>query len=138
MPAKDIYHDAVKLSLVKDGWTITNDPLLLQYGAKDLFVDLGAEKILAAEKSGDKIAVEIKSFISPSPMNDLEKAIGQYILYKNILEEIETDRLLYLAVTNIAYKDIFAEPLGQLVMNKNHLRLMVFNSSKQEIEQWIN
>lgn len=138
MPAKDIYHDAVKLSLVKDGWTITNDPLLLQYGAKDLFVYLGAEKILAAEKSGNKIAVEIKSFISPSPMNDLEKAIGQYILYKNILEEIEKDRLLYLAVTNIAYKDIFAEPIGQLVMSKNHLRLMVFNSSKQEIAQWIN
>lgn len=138
MPAKDIYHDVVKLSLVKDGWTITNDPLLLQYGAKDLFVDLGAEKILAAEKSGNKIAVEIKSFISPSPMNDLEKAIGQYILYKNILEEIEKDRLLYLAVTNIAYKDIFAEPIGQLVMNKNYLRLIIFNSSQQEIEQWIS
>lgn len=138
MPAKDIYHDTVKLSLIKDGWTITHDPLLLQYGTKDLFVDLGAEKILAAERSGDKIAVEIKSFISPSPMNDLEKAIGQYILYKNILEEIEKDRLLYLAVTNIVYKDIFAEPIGKLVIQKNHLRLMIFNSHRQEIEEWIN
>ncbi|MDZ7959014.1 MAG: XisH family protein [Aulosira sp. DedQUE10] len=138
MPAKDIYHDTVKLSLIKDGWTITNDPLLLQYGTKDLFVDLGAEKILAAEKSGKKIAVEIKSFISPSPMNDLEKAIGQYILYKNILEETEKDRLLYLAVTNITYKDIFAEPIGKLVIQKNNLRLMIFNSNKQEIEEWMN
>ncbi|WP_369792181.1 MULTISPECIES: element excision factor XisH family protein [unclassified Tolypothrix] len=64
--------------------------------------------------------------------------MGQYILYKNILEETEKDRLLYLAVTNIAYKDIFAEPIGKLVMQKNHLRLMIFNSHRQEIEEWIN
>jgi hypothetical protein len=33
---------------------------------------LGAEKILAAEKQGRKIAVEVKSFLSVSPVHDLE------------------------------------------------------------------
>lgn len=138
MPAKDIYHNIVKNALEKDAWTITNDPLVLQYGSKDLFVDLGAEKIIAAEKSGRKIAVEIKSFLGASQMNDLEKAVGQYIVYKDILEEIENDRLLYLAVTNIAYRDIFSEPIGKLIINKNDINLMVFYPNNQEVLQWIN
>jgi hypothetical protein len=66
MPAPDIFHDQVKNALVKDGWTITDDPLTIQWGRKKLYVDLGAERLLAAAKSGRKIAVEIKSFITPT------------------------------------------------------------------------
>ncbi len=80
MPAKDIYHDAVKNALIKDGWKITDDPLILSIGKKDLFIDLGAEKLIAAEKDQQKIAVEIKSFLGNSQVNDLENALGQYIL----------------------------------------------------------
>ncbi len=137
MPAKDIYHDAVKTALEKDGWTITNDPLVLQWGAKDLFVDLGAEKLLAANKNNQKIAVEIKSFIGSSQVNDLEKAVGQYIVYRNILEEVEADRILYLAISKKAFEDVFIEPLGNLVSRKNQLHLLVFNPQNQEILQWI-
>lgn len=137
MPAKDTYHNTVKKALEKDGWNITQDPLIIQYGSKDLFVDLGAEKVFAAEKHGEKIAVEIKSFIGVSPMNDLEKAVGQYIVYRNIIEEIENERILYLAVTNITYKDIFSEPLGQLVAQKNQLRFLIFNPKTEEVVQWI-
>ena len=74
MPAKDIYHDNIKNALIKDGWTITDDPYVIQWGRKDLFIDLGAEKLIAASQDGRKIAVEVKSFISPSPVSDLEKA----------------------------------------------------------------
>ncbi len=79
MPAKDLYHDAVVQALIADGWEITHDPLLLSYGGRNLFVDLGAERItVAAERGEQKIAVEIKSFLSPSPVHDLEEAVGQY------------------------------------------------------------
>jgi hypothetical protein len=78
MPAKDIYHEVVKNALIKDGWTITDDPLKLTIGSRSLYVDLGAEKLIAAQKDSQRIAVEIKSFISPSPINDLENALGQY------------------------------------------------------------
>lgn len=57
MPAKDIYHNIVKNALVKNGWRITNDPYIMSIGRKDLFVDLGAEKLISAEKGEDKIAV---------------------------------------------------------------------------------
>jgi len=60
MPAKDIYHEQVKNALIKDGWTITHDPYTMTFGQKDVFVDLGATRMLAAEKGDEIIAVEIK------------------------------------------------------------------------------
>ncbi|MCU0570892.1 MAG: XisH family protein, partial [Oculatellaceae cyanobacterium Prado106] len=75
--AKDVYHDTVRVALEKDGWTITDDPLTLPIGERSVYVDLGAEKLLTAEKEGQKIAVEIKSFLSRSPVKDLEVALGQ-------------------------------------------------------------
>jgi hypothetical protein len=58
MPAKDTFHDAVCNALVNDGWTITDDPLHLVWGKKDFYIDLGAERMLGAEKQGRRIAVE--------------------------------------------------------------------------------
>ena len=63
MPSKDIYHDVVCNGLIKEGWTITHDPLFLRYGKKDMYVDLGAERLIAAQKAKDVIAVEVKSFV---------------------------------------------------------------------------
>ncbi|MGK7902146.1 MAG: element excision factor XisH family protein [Hormoscilla sp.] len=138
MPAKDIYHETVKTALTKEGWTITDDPLTIQYGSKDLFVDLGIQKLMAAEKRGQKIAVEIKSFRGPSQVNDLQNALGQYMLYRDILEESEIVQPLYLAVTTKAFKEVFEEPLGKLVLTKHKLCLLVFNAINQEVVQWID
>lgn len=62
MSAHDLYHNAVKSALVKDGWTITHDPFTITFGRRDVYVDLGAERMIAAEKGNERIAVEIKSF----------------------------------------------------------------------------
>ena len=85
MPAKDIYHEAVKNALIKDGWSILAAPYEIKYKDAELFADLATEKPLAAERNGRKIVVEIKSFLSPSPMRDFEIALGQYILYRNLI-----------------------------------------------------
>ncbi|HEY9295967.1 MAG TPA: XisH family protein [Phormidium sp.] len=138
MPAKDIYHNTVRTALEKDGWTITNDPLTLEIGDRSLFVDLGAEKILAAEKQGRKIAVEVKSFLSISPVHDLEEALGQYIVYEDILELSEPERNIYLAVREEVYLDIFSEPLGQVLLRKKRLKLIVFDSLREIIIRWID
>jgi hypothetical protein len=79
VPAKNIYHDGVVRALVADGWTVTHDPLTLSFGGKDLFVDLGAERTtIAAERGGQRIAVEIQSFLGASSVRDLQEAVGQY------------------------------------------------------------
>ncbi len=137
MPAKDIYHDVVKKALEKDRWMITDDPLKLKVGVRDLFIDLGAKQLLAAEKGERKIAVEIKSFIGLSPVKDLENALGQYTLYSDILEESEPDRVLYLAIRQETYNDLFEEPIGKILLRKSRLRLLVFDSGREEILQWI-
>jgi XisH protein len=138
MAAKYLYHNTVRTALGKDGWTITNDPLTLEIGDRSLFVDLGAEKILAAEKKGRKIAVEIKSFVGASPVHDLEEAVGQYIVYEDILELSQPERNIYLAIREEVYLDIFSEPIGQLLLNKKRLKLIVFEPSKEIIVRWID
>lgn len=89
MPAPDTYHNSVKNALVKDGWTITHDPYTLTFGQKSVFVDLGAQRVLAAEKDQEKIAVEIKSFQGASDIRDLELALGQYVFYRSLLARFD-------------------------------------------------
>lgn len=137
MPAKDIYHDCVKNALIKDDWIITHDPLSLKWGKKDMYVDLGAEQLLAAERAERKIAVEIKSFTGLSEMSDLEKAIGQYILYHDVLAEVEPDRGLYLAVSEEVANGLFEEPIGELLLRNNRVSLLVFDSDAEAIIKWI-
>src|SRR5437764_15436543 len=93
---RDIYHDSVKQALIKDGWTITHDPFVVAFGLHNLYVDLGAEQMLAAEREGRRIAVEVKSFIRRSEVEDLENALGQYLLYRSLLQRTDPERVLYL------------------------------------------
>ena len=136
--AKDIYHETVKIALIEDGWTITDDPFRLQFGGRMTYVDLGAEKLLAAEKQGERIAVEIKSFLNPSPIKDLEQALGQYILYSQVIEKLKLNRKLYLAVPQTVYKDFWTEELPQLIIETNHIQIVTFDPQLEEVVQWIN
>jgi len=95
MAAKDIYHQHVRRALEKDGWTITHDPLSVQWLGKVLQFDLGAERIIAAERGEEKIAIEVKSFLSPSPIEDLRDAIGQFIIYREALFNANSPRQLF-------------------------------------------
>lgn len=136
--AKDIYHDTVKTALEKDEWIITNELFRYTIGSRSVYIDLMAEKLLVAEREGRKIAVEIKSFLSPSPVNDLENALGQYILYRDTLERLEPERILYLAIREEVYTDFFKEEIAQMVVENNHLKLIIFDSEKEEVVRWIN
>lgn len=138
MPAKDFYHDIFIQSLVKEGWTITDDPLTLSYGTRDLYVDLGAERtVIAAERDKEKIAVKIKSFIGASPVRDLETAVGQYSIYQSVLSEIESNRILYLAVPLRVYESILSERFGQLILTNLNIRVIVFDHKNERIVKWI-
>jgi len=135
--ARDLYHPHVVDALTRDGWTITHDPLTVRIGAKDVFIDLGAERFLGAEKGGRRIAVEVKSFIGRSETRELEVTLGQFVLYGAALDEVDPDRVLYVAVRAQVYEDIFEEPMGRMVLKKGGLRLLVFDPERREIVRWI-
>jgi hypothetical protein len=138
MPARDIIHRAVKDALEKDGWTITHDPLTLKYEDKRVLVDLGAERwVLGAQRQQEKIAVEIKSFIGPSILQDLEDALGQYLIYLTFLRRVEPDRKLYIATSDVVYS-LFAESQAILMLlSDNHVPLLIVNPETQEVVEWI-
>lgn len=138
MPAKDIYHDTVKNALIKDNWKITHDPLRIKLiRGKNLFVDLGAERLIAAEKNTEKIAIEIKSFTRPSEMKDLEEAVGQFVVYEHLLRRYYPDYILYLAIPEKIRKNVFEEEAGQTLIEAGIIRLVSFEPNKEEIVQWI-
>lgn len=136
MSAKDLYHETVKIALLKEGWIITDDPLQLKIGTRNAAIDLGAQKLIAAERGATKIAVEIKSFIGASFMSDLEKAWGQFFLYAKALKKREPERYLYLAVRQDTAEILFREEVGELLRSEPGFRLLVFNETTQEIVQW--
>jgi hypothetical protein len=136
MPRLDIYHNVVKAALVKDGWTITHDPFTIGFEDLTVYADLGAEKLIAAERSERKIAVEVKVFISPSPVTDLERAVGQYYLYSTFMARLDPERTLYLAIPKRPYENFFQRPSIQEFMQERQFPLIVFNPDLEEIVLW--
>ncbi len=136
MPARDTFHNAVKNALVKEKWLITHDPLSLDVGGVEMYIDLGAEKLIAAEKEGEKIAVEIKSFLGGSAITEFHTALGQFMNYRLALMEEEADRILYLAVPSDTYKTFFALQFIQRAIEQYRLKLIVYDPVKEVIVKW--
>lgn len=138
MPARDRYHDIVVQALVADGWEITDDPLALSYGGRDLYVDLGATNTtIGAVREGERVAIEIKSFLSPSVLADLELAVGQHAIYRAVLAEIDPGRKMFLAVPRRVHAGVLSERLGQLVLQTERLSLVVFDELTERIDRWM-
>lgn len=133
--AKDRFHNAVRTALEKEGWTITADPYEVSVGEADFEIDLAAE-LLAAERAGEKIAVEIKSFIGRSNVSEFHTALGQFLNYQFALEEFDPQRKLYLAVPESIYKSFFQRRFTQSVVKRTQLNLLVYNEKQESIVQW--
>lgn len=137
MPQQDLYHDRVRNALVKDGWTITDDPFQIAYKGLRVYADLGAEKVIAASKADHKIVVKIKVFNTPSPVTELERAIGQYVIYHTFLERISPERELFLAIAEDIYLDFFLKPAVQDIIMDQAIQLLVFDPTSEEVVTWI-
>jgi hypothetical protein len=138
MPAKDFFHDIVKNALDKDGWIITDENLFIKIDKIEFYIDLAAERILVAEKAGQKIAVEVKSFIGVSVVSEFHTALGQFLNYRSALRKKEPERILYLAVSFDVYDDFFRSSFIQEVIAEHQLRILVFDSQKEEVVLWIH
>ncbi|MDM3862060.1 MAG: XisH family protein [Aphanizomenon gracile PMC644.10] len=136
MPARDIYHDAVKNALIKDGWTITFDPYPIKYEEVKLLADLTGEKTISATREGEKIVIEIKSFLSRSPMREFETALGQYLIYQTFLSLTHPEYKVYLAIGEKIYEKFFEQVAIELILQKYQVSLLVVDINKEEIIKW--
>lgn len=139
MSRRDTYHDAVKRALIKDGWTISHDPLRLSYEGTTVSTDLAAEKAIA---DGERIAVEIiavevKDFDGNQMMSQFEKALGQYNLYRSLLRILAPDRTIFLAVKKDVFEEFFQIPMIQLATSEDKVKFLIFDAVREEVIQWI-
>lgn len=135
--ARDLFHELVREALEADGWTITHDPLILKMGGLWLEIDLAAEQVFAAERGNEQIAIEVKSFIGKSKLNDFYAAKGQYDVYRIGLQQTETPRKLYLAVDSEIHASFFQKPLIQATIKEDTIALIVYDVQTKRIVQWI-
>ncbi|MEM7538517.1 MAG: element excision factor XisH family protein [Chloroflexota bacterium] len=138
MAANDTYYEVVRVALTNDDWTITDSPLKLTVNDTNVKIDLGAEKLLTAEREGRKIAVEIKSFLNASPLYDFHLALGQYLNYQYALDIRDPERKLYLAIPVDAYENFFIGRFAQEIVQRHGLNYFVFDPETKVIERWEN
>ena len=135
--AKDIFHEHVRQALQKDGWTITHDPFYLKIDDVTYSIDLGAEQTIGAERKGEKIVVEIKSFLRESMVNEFHSALGQYLDYETNLPFQEPDREVFLAIAEKVFRQMNKTRAILNALERFHFRLIIFDPDKKEIVEWI-
>lgn len=134
--ARDKYHFVVRSALEKAGWIITDDPYVMNVGVTDLQVDLGAERLLAAELGSQKIAVEIKVFGQTSMVQAFHTAVGQYMNYLANLEKHDSERQLFLAIPQDVYESFFTTELAKRSVERWQIKLLVFHP-ETEVILWL-
>lgn len=136
--AKDIFHQNVKAALEKEGWAITHDPYPIKVGEVPMEIDLGAERLIAAERGVERIVVEVKSFIGRSPVHDFHEAMGQYSNYRSAMKFHEPNRILFLAVPEEVHATFFQRPFVQFRLQEEQINLIVYEPSQNIIVKWIS
>lgn len=137
MARKDKLHDAVVEALEKDGWIITDDPYRLRMGRVELLADLGAEKLLAAEKGREKVVIEIKTFGRLSIISAFHEAVGQFRNYQRILNANGENRKLFLAVTQEIFDFFMSEPFYQLAITEDDISFFILDRENKTISKWV-
>jgi hypothetical protein len=103
---------------------------------RKLQIDVGAERLLAAQKGDDKIAVEIKSFIGANDLEDLYQALGQFILYRKALSVKDPERRLFLSIRVETYQQMFADEEGESLRAEVGINILVVHTNLEEIVLW--
>lgn len=137
--ANDLIHDAVVQALKNDGWHILREHFSVRYEELEIRVDIAAERPAAvlAEKDGHRILVEIKTFGGRSFIKDLQNAVGQYTIYKNILALADLNYELFLAIDESVYEVAFQQKATSRIVQLNQLRMLIVDIDNQEIVRWI-
>jgi hypothetical protein len=131
MPAIDRCHFQVVRALEKDGWEVDDRQYALtSFPGKRLFVDIQARK-------GERqlLLVEVKCFTGQW-LDELYQAIGQYLVYQHLVQQISPRRALYLAIPRHVYLD-FVKQFVLPIIKEHRIKLLVVDLEREEIDQWL-
>jgi hypothetical protein len=136
MPAQDLYHDVVRDALRKDGWRITHTALQLKAMVASGAGEFWEGPWLIADKDERKVAVAVSSFVGRSNPADITQMWKQLALSRPRLHAMDSDRVVHLAVRQATYNACFGGTAGELLLEKEHMQLIVFDPRAEVIVQW--
>jgi len=137
MARRDVIHDAVKEALIKDGWRITADPYRIVYKDATLEADMRADKLIAATRENHSIIIEVKSFLQRSFIHEFLAACGQYQADSFLLQEKGQTEAVYMAVSDVVYRNEFRSDAVQVLVRRFGLRLLIVDTESEAIVQWV-
>ena len=136
MPSEDRYHSVVLQCLRNADWSIVKEQEYISIGTHNdtnrrLYIDIKAQ-------SNDEqlVLIEVKG-LERSPVHELMELLGQYLVYRLALEYLGIEIPLYIAISENAHQDIFQHVIGQEVMSRYAIPLLIFDPVREEIVQWI-
>ena len=136
MPALDYCHENIVHALEKDGWTVSDRQLRIRTAERIIYVDVSASKAVNGSRQQILLA-EVKCFPNAdSTTRDLYTAIGQYLIYRVILAEVEENAPLYLAIPEAVYEVVFDSTIRRAIQ-ENRIKLLIVNLEREMIVQWI-
>lgn len=136
MPALDACHHQIVHALEKAGWTVAPKPFTLASPLNNLFADIEAHRIVNGFEE-EMIVVEAKCFQDEGAyMPDLYSAIGQYLIYQDLMKQLGLNSPLYLAIPSKVYYGIF-EPLASSIVSRNEMKIIIVNLDDEVIERWL-
>lgn len=71
-------------------------------------------------------------------MYDFHSALGQFIVYRHLIQLNAPEYKLYLVIDDITYDNFFQRQSVQSVRIANNLLLIVINIEKEVSVKWIN
>lgn len=81
--------------------------------------------------------MEVKGFTGESPVRAYRDALGQYEVYRMILDRVDPDRKLYLAVGDEGYGRVFGLQAIQELAAERPFPVVIIGVTAEEVVRWI-
>ena len=136
MPRPDNCHVQVSQALIKDGWSVAHKSVFLTDKYRnDVYIDIDATHASNGTQSR-QIFVEVKCFALPKETAEFHRAIGQYVIYRGVIQRAAIPAALYLAVPAASFDKYFNSYMLDVMAN-NMVKLLKIDMEQERILQWI-
>ncbi|MBI5667759.1 MAG: hypothetical protein HZC41_07100 [Chloroflexi bacterium] len=136
MSRLDYCHLQIVHALEKDRWKVNPIPLEIETPERTIHVDIEASRHVKGTQQRVLMA-EVKCFPDrKKTTRELYEAVGQYIIYRAVLAEINTNVPLYLALPVEVYTTVF-DSTARRAVRDNMIKLPIVNLELERIVEWI-